>query len=423
MAYTNGVQTLVQSMNGLLTFNDGAGTVIGGDTITTGTVTVDVLNVSNFSVNSIIAASTTTVCQLWNNLTAGVAITIGSVNTPLRSAYLAVSGDDLVNYTAMSNFVSNTLLSLSNTWTGGYNTFTQGVTTNSILPQSTGNTTYQFYNTAGVTDTLAIAPLGKFQAGTSTSNTNTHQISRVTFSKDASNNGYVDAAGGVTFSLYIGNGNNNTYIGKGTQATSIQSNLFAKGSTNLNGNAYVASTSGLNGYVSNTGLQGAQMCYNVDGKNEFDIICNTLSTSVKGGLNVYTQYNATVGSTAPVALLSVFQSGIQFRNTGICFDKGNLTAPNSATGFYIQTGTNTFTSNIPANTRRELTVTFTTAFSAAPHITATNAYYNASLTNANKGIVSVGNVTASTFVIMVYNVSSADITVDLPVNWTAIGQY
>jgi hypothetical protein len=245
----------------------------------------------------------------------------------------------------------------------------------------------------------------------------------VAFSKDASQNGYVDGAGGATFSLYLGNGNNNTYIGKPTQATSIQNNLFVQASTNLNGNSYVATTAGVNGYVTNGGLQGAQMCYNLDGKNEFDIVCNTLSTTVKGGLNIYTQYNTIGGITAPQALLSVVPTGITFRNTGICFDKGNLIAPNSATGFYIQTGTNTFTSNIPSNTRRELTVTFTTAFSAPPHITATNAYYNASLTNANKGVISVGNVTTTTFTLMAFNVSSAEITVDLPVNWTAIGQY
>lgn len=423
MAYTNGVQTLVQSMNGLLTFNDGAGTVIGGDTITTGGITADTLTVTNLKLNAIVANSVTTACDMWRTLSSGVAITIGSATTPLRSAYQAVSGTDLVNYTAMANYVSNTLLSLSNTWTGGYNTFTNGVTTNSILPQTTGTTTYQFYNTSGVTDTVSIAPLSKFQAGTSTSNTNTHQIGRVAFSKDASQNGYVDAAGGATFSLYLGNANNNTYIGKPTQATSVTNNFFVQASTNLNGNAYVASTSGVNGYLTNTGLQGAQMCYNVDGKNEFDIICNTLSNTVKGGLNVYTQYNPTVGVTAPVPLLSVFQSGIQFRNTGICFDKGNLTAPNSSTGFYIQSGTVTETRNISSNTEQHQTITFTTAFSAVPVVVISNGFYSTSGTNANHVIMSAGGITASSFVAVFFNVSGATVTTDVPANWIAIGQY
>ena len=78
MSYTNGFQTLVQSMNGLLTFNDGAGTVISGGVITT----------QSLSLNSIFATLTpgfSTLVELWTNLTSGTAnlltgLTAGTVN-------------------------------------------------------------------------------------------------------------------------------------------------------------------------------------------------------------------------------------------------------------------------------------------------------------------------------------------------------
>jgi hypothetical protein len=59
MSYTNGFQTLVQSMNGLLTFNDGAGTVIENGTIIT----------QSLSLNNILATLPTLVVNLWQNIT------------------------------------------------------------------------------------------------------------------------------------------------------------------------------------------------------------------------------------------------------------------------------------------------------------------------------------------------------------------
>ena len=59
MSYTNGFQTLVQSMNGLLTFNDGAGTVIENGTIST----------QSLSLNNILATLPTLVVNLWTNIT------------------------------------------------------------------------------------------------------------------------------------------------------------------------------------------------------------------------------------------------------------------------------------------------------------------------------------------------------------------
>ena len=60
MSYTNGFQTLVQSMNGLLTFNDGAGTVIENGTITTQSLALNKIDA--------VPIGFTTVVNLWNNI-------------------------------------------------------------------------------------------------------------------------------------------------------------------------------------------------------------------------------------------------------------------------------------------------------------------------------------------------------------------
>lgn len=75
MSYTNGFQTLVQSMNGLLTFNDGAGTVIENGNITTKSLTL----------NEIYATTLSSSVKLWDNLTSGYASLFTSMETGIIS--------------------------------------------------------------------------------------------------------------------------------------------------------------------------------------------------------------------------------------------------------------------------------------------------------------------------------------------------
>lgn len=121
MSYTNGFQTLVQSMNGLLSFNDGAGTVIENGTITT----------QSLSLNNILATLPTLVCNLWTNLTtqtvnianSTVTIVLGSFTFVGTSLQAGTSGTyNLFTNTVYSsnvNFFSNMTAGTFNIGKGG----------------------------------------------------------------------------------------------------------------------------------------------------------------------------------------------------------------------------------------------------------------------------------------------------------------
>jgi hypothetical protein len=192
-------------------------------------------------------------------------------------------------------------------------------------------------------------------------------------------------------------------------------------------NTWVATNSGVNTYQTNTGIQGAQMCYGLDSQNDFDIVCNTLSTTVKGGLTIYTQYNPTVGVTSPAPLLSVYPSGIQFRNTGITFDKGTLTHAASDTGFYFQTGRDTQTSPSIGNaTATSQAVIFTTAFkSGTVPVVMVTGITTTGNTVANALIYTVADSISNTgFTYWVKNTSqSATGSLQWGITYIAVGQY
>jgi len=69
MAYSNGYQTVVQSMNGILSFNDGSGTIIENGTIST----------QSIALNNIPAVLPATSVSLWNNLVTANAFIMNSL--------------------------------------------------------------------------------------------------------------------------------------------------------------------------------------------------------------------------------------------------------------------------------------------------------------------------------------------------------
>lgn len=109
MSYTNGFQTLVQSMNGLLTFNDGAGTVIENGTIKT----------QSLSLNNIIANLPTVVVNLWSNFTTGTAnlltnLTSGTINLGNTTVSIVVGAITFVGNSIQTGLPLATLNLFSN---------------------------------------------------------------------------------------------------------------------------------------------------------------------------------------------------------------------------------------------------------------------------------------------------------------------
>jgi hypothetical protein len=73
---SNGTETLTQSMNGILSFNDGSGTVIENGTITTGSI-----NLTNLNINEIQGITPTDNISLYTDSTGSV--DIGSSTTAI----------------------------------------------------------------------------------------------------------------------------------------------------------------------------------------------------------------------------------------------------------------------------------------------------------------------------------------------------
>ena len=74
MSNSNGQVSFVKSMNGILSFNTGSGTIISGDTITT-----DNLDVTNFNTNNLQGITPSDAITLYTNSTGD--IHIGSANS------------------------------------------------------------------------------------------------------------------------------------------------------------------------------------------------------------------------------------------------------------------------------------------------------------------------------------------------------
>ena len=128
MSNTNGSNTMERSMNGIITYDDGAGTVIENGIITTNGV----------QTNNILAEYTDKPCSLFANSTSS-GVSLGNPNqaTYVRSYWAPVSGYDVINYLYLTTTYYINLLGLTNVWTGVSNTFNNVIYVSLISPIGT----------------------------------------------------------------------------------------------------------------------------------------------------------------------------------------------------------------------------------------------------------------------------------------------
>ena len=165
MSNTNGQVSFVKSMNGILSFSTGSGTIIEGDSITTDIINCDTLNTINFNAtnlntNNIQGIAPADDITLYTNSTGNITIgspnslnyingplyvdtiftsttsanaflfstttgdvTLGSSTIPLIGAYVCTQPTHLANKSYVDSKVAVDLLPLPNVWTGTSNTF------------------------------------------------------------------------------------------------------------------------------------------------------------------------------------------------------------------------------------------------------------------------------------------------------------
>jgi hypothetical protein len=227
----SGNGSYIKSMNGIVSFNTGS-TIIEGTGITTDTIDCQTINVVTANVSSTINTSTIYVDFLVpaanafitmigdvkyntniyiDNIFANLGSTInmnntikttrldsvdptatfqvltahtgiinigsdasivrlGSVTTPVRSAYVAIASTDLCNKTYVDSVSGTGLLSATNVWTGTSNTFNNVVNVNSIsAPSGTLGVTGLITTTSNITGDVINSTGGDFQNPTATS--------------------------------------------------------------------------------------------------------------------------------------------------------------------------------------------------------------------------------------------------------------
>jgi hypothetical protein len=177
MSNTNGQVSFVKSMNGILSFNTGSGTIISGDTITT-----DNLDVTNFNTNNLQGITPSDNITLYTNSTGDIHIgsansanyinglvivdniftsttstnpfiypntsgdiTIGSIVAPVIGDYVCTASNHLANKGYVDSVGIN-LLPLTNIWTGVSNTFNNNIIGNTITATAVGSTVNLFDN-------------------------------------------------------------------------------------------------------------------------------------------------------------------------------------------------------------------------------------------------------------------------------------
>ena len=163
MSNSNGTSYTARSMNGIITYDDGQGTVISDGTITT----------QSLSLNNILAASTNLACSLFSNIVSGIiqigssttasltvkigrflsitdaginstssltigstsGVNLGSTTGYVRSAYAPVATTDITTVSYVASYVAGrftNFLGLSNVWTGTINQFNNKIKTNTL---------------------------------------------------------------------------------------------------------------------------------------------------------------------------------------------------------------------------------------------------------------------------------------------------
>ena len=101
MSNTNGANSLARSLNGIITLDDGAGTVIQNGIVKT----------NGLQTNNILAEYTDQPCSLFAN-SASSGASLGNPNqaTYVRSYWTPISGYDVINYLYLTTTYNTNLL-------------------------------------------------------------------------------------------------------------------------------------------------------------------------------------------------------------------------------------------------------------------------------------------------------------------------
>lgn len=479
MSYTNGFQTLVQSMNGLLTFNDGAGTIIENGKITT----------QSFLLNNIYANLPIVVVNLWTNFISGTAslltnvydggIYIGTNLAPGTLGILSL-GNQVCSITlGAMTFIGNTIntslttnLELFPTYNGATTNILTGVLNGTVnicnaMTSGTfnigrgGNINVGSASTGvllkidgnGLSNQVLISPQsgasGTVKIGT---NENSNQIGAV-FVK----NNFISASSGTT--ILSGTqrlGFNNTAY---TQSFPAYFSMFCEPAVpalftnviNYVCGGYTNRVYDVKQLVSSNGSQ------TIDGGGTLETYCrsseliflgesttpqpNPIITSLEFGYYSLQDAASYIAAGAPYGGVSIggcgslnpsFSTAYQRAMTiypyygtrlytgGLNFDKGNLTSAFSGgRGFFIQTGSYLGPVTVtPAQSTRTISQSLTSPFGGG--IIVINVSGD---TTCNQFTFTTSYPTGVLFNVVARNNSSASVTIAINFSWMAIGGY
>jgi len=145
MSSSTGSQYYTQSMNGVISFDDGNGTTIEDDAIVTGDITCTTLtatsNINTSTINTdFINSNTNTYIQCLSDIT---------FNGEVSASFVPTSDNQLCNKLYVDTIASagSSILPLDNVFTGTSNTFENSLITNDIVQKSSGSSAINVYNT------------------------------------------------------------------------------------------------------------------------------------------------------------------------------------------------------------------------------------------------------------------------------------
>ena len=326
MAYQNGYQTLTQSMNGILSFNDGAGTIIQDGTITTNSI----------ATNNLLAEFPTQTCSLFANAT-GNGVSLGNPlgTTYVRSYWTPVSGYDVINYAYLTGTYYSNLLGLTNLWTGVSNSFQNVVYASSITGISSG--ALQITGSGiGLT-----APVGGISLSSTTGSVKVEGMEFNGTVVNPTTAGTISLGTLNSASITIGQAGTSTINLLGAATTLVQNSLamvfgvnpstYVSGTglmtgagtvfRNVGGDSYIdfhsTSLTGQQDYTARISASGGT----ISNGGILNIGAKFINTTATGGNLNYTGDNVSFTGIVSNNFISVIN---QF--TGLCFDKGSLTA-------------------------------------------------------------------------------------------------
>lgn len=414
MAYSNGFQTVVQSMNGTLSFNDGSGTIIENGTI----------NAQSIAINNIPAVLPTPSVSLWNNLVTGNALIMTSITS--GTIYIGNSAISIASgaFTFFSNSIQTSLTSTINLFT----TYT-GTTANLFTGMTTGGT----LNIGSSTNTNKIGSLF----------INDNQISAngITILRDTQRLGYETVSRTNPASYTV----NSTFVS--ASEMNVTTDYICGGTTLRNYDVrQIVETNGaqagdgrgtLKTICLNTNIEFPSFSENIPPAHD------PSSYELRSGYYGFQDDASYIAGSAPYGGISfggcgyanpVYNTtyqramtiyplyGLRLYTGGISFDKGNLTtAYGGGRGFFIQTGlfTASTATTIASQGTQSYFITFTTSFFGVNPIVTCNLRNVSISTSFVLGI----NVITSGFSITLRNVSNVSVTGTIGIYYTAIGPY